>query len=87
MIDDLRNMLSRYNKACRASTIGRGTRCRSPNALSAYGGFGQAKEARGFSSLSLRGLRMVQREWTFVCMCSNLLKLVNAPLSLHAVLA
>jgi len=24
----------------------------------------------------------VRREWTFVCMCSNLLKLVNIPLSL-----
>lgn len=41
--------------------------------------FGQAKEARHFRRFSLRGLRKVRREWTFVCLCSNLLKLVNVP--------
>jgi len=46
--------------------------------------FGQAKEARRFRRFSLRGLRKVRREWTFVCLCSNLLKLVNVPLSLQA---
>jgi len=46
--------------------------------------FGQAKEARRFRRFSLRGLRKVRREWTFVCMCSNLLKLVNVPLSIQA---
>ena len=46
--------------------------------------FGQAKEARRFRRFSLRGLRKVRREWTFVCLCSNLLKLVNVPLSLNA---
>jgi transposase len=46
--------------------------------------FGQAKEARGFRRFSLRGLKKVRREWTFVCLCSNTLKLVKAPLSLNA---
>ena len=41
--------------------------------------FGQAKEARRFRRFSLRGLRKVRREWTFVCLCSNTLKLVKAP--------
>ena len=45
--------------------------------------FGQAKEARRFRRFSLRGFRKVRREWTFVRMCSNLLKLVNVPLSLQ----
>jgi len=43
--------------------------------------FGQAKEARHFRRFSLRGLAKVRGEWTLVCLCSNLLKLVNAPLS------
>jgi IS5 family transposase len=42
--------------------------------------FGQTKEARGFRRFSLRGLKKVRSEWTLVCLCSNLLKLVNVPL-------
>jgi len=49
--------------------------------------FGQAKEARRFRRFSLRGLRKVRREWTFVCLCSNVLKLVTVPPPLHAELA
>jgi len=40
--------------------------------------FGHAKEARGFRRFSLRGLRKVASEWTLVCLCGNLLKLVSA---------
>ena len=40
--------------------------------------FGQTKEARRFRRFSLRGLTKVRREWTLVCLCSNLLKLVIA---------
>jgi transposase len=49
--------------------------------------FGQAKEARGFRRFSLRGLKKVRAEWALVCLCSNLLKLVNAPLSGHRIAA
>ena len=45
--------------------------------------FGQAKEARRFRRFSLRGLRKVRREWAFLCLCSNLLKLVNVHPSLQ----
>jgi len=40
--------------------------------------FGQAKEARRFRRFSLRGLHKVRAEWTLVCLCGNLLKLVNS---------
>ena len=40
--------------------------------------FGQTKEARRFRRFSLRGLRKVRGEWTLVCLCGNLLKLVTA---------
>jgi transposase/IS5 family transposase len=40
--------------------------------------FGQIKEARGFRRFSLRGLIKVRREWTLVCLCHNLLKLLTA---------
>jgi len=42
--------------------------------------FGQTKEARRFRRFSLRGLRKVRGEWTLVCLCGNLLKLVTASL-------
>jgi len=37
--------------------------------------FGQIEQARGFCRFSQRGLRKVRREWAFVCMTHNLLKL------------
>jgi transposase len=40
--------------------------------------FGQIKEPRGFRRFSLRGLVKVRREWTLVCLCHNLMKLVKA---------
>lgn len=40
--------------------------------------FGHAKEARQFRRFSLRGTRKVRAEWTLVCLCGNLLKLVNS---------
>ena len=49
--------------------------------------FGQAKQARGFRRFSLRGLQKVRGEWTLVCLCSNLLKLVNAAASFDRVAA
>jgi transposase len=49
--------------------------------------FGQAKEARGFRRFSLRGLTKVRGEWTLVCLCSNLLKLVKAASSFDRVAA
>jgi len=45
--------------------------------------FGHAKEARRFRRFSLRGLRKVRAEWTLVCLCGNLLKLVNSALAHH----
>lgn len=42
--------------------------------------FGQTKEARGFRRFSLRGLPKVRAEWTLVCLCGNLLKLVASGL-------
>ena len=45
------------------------------------------QEARRFRRFSLRGTRKVAREWTLVCLCGNLLKLVNSKSdSLHEVL-
>ena len=41
--------------------------------------FGQIKEALGFRRFSLRGLANVSREWSFVCLCHNLLKLFRSP--------
>jgi len=46
--------------------------------------FGQAKVARNSRRFSLRKLRKIRRERTLVRLCSNLLKLVKAPLSLQA---
>ena len=47
--------------------------------------FGQVKEARGFRHFSLRGLLKARREWTLVCLCHNLMKLLTAhPASLAA---
>ena len=40
--------------------------------------FGHAKQARQFRHFSLRGLKKVTAEWTLVCLCGNLLKLVNS---------
>ena len=37
--------------------------------------FGQIKQARGFRRFSFRGLRNVRREWSFVALTHNLLKL------------
>jgi len=39
--------------------------------------FGHAKEARSFRRFSLRGLDKVRAEWTLVCLCGNLLKLIR----------
>jgi transposase len=36
------------------------------------------QEARRFRRFSLRGLRKASAEWTLVCLCGNLLKLVSA---------
>lgn len=38
---------------------------------------GQIKEARGFRRFSMRGLRKVRGEWSFVCAAHNLLKLAR----------
>ena len=40
--------------------------------------FGHTKEARRFRHFSLRGKKKVRAEWTLVCLCGNLLKLVNS---------
>ena len=40
--------------------------------------FGQIKEARGFRRFSLRGIHKVRTEWTLVCLCHNLLKLMRS---------
>jgi hypothetical protein len=37
--------------------------------------FGQIKQVRGFRRFSLRGIDKVPKEWAFVCMTHNLLKL------------
>jgi transposase len=37
--------------------------------------FGQIEQGRGFRSFSQRGLAKVRKEWTFVCLTHNLLKL------------
>lgn len=39
--------------------------------------FGQIKEPRGFRRFSLRGLRKVRGEWTLVCLCHNILKILS----------
>jgi IS5 family transposase len=38
--------------------------------------FGHIKEPRGFRRFSLRGVIKVRAEWTLVCLCHNLLKLL-----------
>ena len=40
--------------------------------------FGQVKEARGFRRFSVRGLDKVRGEWTLVCLCHNILKMITA---------
>lgn len=40
--------------------------------------FGQVKEGRGFRRFSMRGLTKVRPEWTLICLCSNLLKLITS---------
>jgi len=39
--------------------------------------FGHIKEPRGFRRFSLRGVFKVRHEWTLVCLCNNLLKLLT----------
>ncbi|MBS2027942.1 MAG: IS1182 family transposase [Deltaproteobacteria bacterium] len=39
--------------------------------------FGQIKAARGFRSMSMRGITKAQREWALVCTAHNLLKLAK----------
>jgi IS5 family transposase len=39
--------------------------------------FGQIKDARAFRRFSVRGLAKVRTEWTLICLCSNLLKLLR----------
>lgn len=41
--------------------------------------FGQIKAAMGFRRFSLRGLAKVSGEWSFICLCHNLLKLFRSP--------
>jgi hypothetical protein len=38
--------------------------------------FGHIKEPRGFRRFSLRGVVKVRAEWTLVCLCHNLIKLL-----------
>jgi IS5 family transposase len=38
--------------------------------------FGHIKEPRGFKRFSLRGVFKVRAEWTLVCLCHNLIKLL-----------
>ncbi len=40
--------------------------------------FGQMKAARGFRSMSMRGIAKAQHEWAMVCTAHNLLKLTRA---------
>ena len=40
--------------------------------------FGHIKEPRGFRRFSLRGVIKVRAEWTLVCLCHNLIKLLTA---------
>ncbi len=40
--------------------------------------FGHIKEPRGFRRFSLRGVVKVRAEWTLVCLCNNLIKLLAA---------
>ena len=40
--------------------------------------FGQMKAARGFRSMSMRGITKAQHEWAMVCTAHNLLKLAKA---------
>jgi hypothetical protein len=39
--------------------------------------FGQIKQARGFYQFLMRGLEKVSKEWGFVCVAHNVLKLAN----------
>lgn len=43
--------------------------------------FGQIKGARAFPGFSLRGIEKVRGEWTLVCLCHNILKLISAQAS------
>jgi len=40
--------------------------------------FGHINEPRGFRRCSLRGVFKVRAEWTSVCLCHNLIKLLAA---------
>jgi len=46
--------------------------------------FGHIKEPRGFRRFSLRGVTKVRAEWTLVCLCHNLIKLLVAQPDLAA---
>jgi transposase len=49
--------------------------------------FGQIKQARGFRQFLLRGVEKVKREWGFVCLAHNVLKLAQGRTPSIAVLA
>ena len=49
--------------------------------------FGQIKQARGFRQFLLRGVEKVKREWGFVCLAHNVLKLAQRRTPSIAVLA
>jgi len=49
--------------------------------------FGQIKQARGFRQFLLRGIEKVKREWGFVCLAHNVLKLAQGRTPSTAVLA
>lgn len=40
--------------------------------------FGHIREPRGFRRFSLRGTMKVRAEWTLLCLCNNLIKLLAA---------
>lgn len=46
--------------------------------------FGHIKEPRGFRRFSLRGVFKVRAEWTLICLCHNLIKLLAAQPDLAA---
>jgi transposase len=49
--------------------------------------FGQIKQARGFRCFSVRGMKKIRAEWTFVCLTHNLLKLFRNVGSLEVLAA